>query len=177
MTIRLPSYLHRNRCGIYGFRIVIPQAIRVCFKSNEYRVTLFTAEKRRAKQLAFGLTNFVHAHFDSIRRKKMSGCNTPLEESFLENLEAERNRLLTAFQEVLETDEAIAALSVLIYQSNQPLFERIMSLSMRRQQLSPSTELDTYIADTISAVDSLGLTLSVAPDESISSVDAIDTEQ
>lgn len=40
MAIRLPSYLHRNRCGIYGFRIVIPLDVRVFFKSKEYRVTL-----------------------------------------------------------------------------------------------------------------------------------------
>lgn len=174
--IRLPSYLHCNRYGIYGFRIVIPLDVRVFFKRNEYRMTLFTAERQRAKQLAFGLGTFVHATFDKIRRKNMNGRTTPPEDDFLENLETERNRLLTSFQEICQTDTHLVSLSRLIYKSNQSTIERLASLSFRRQQLSPSADLDKVHVEILATAESLGLTLTIHPDESISNVEDIDGE-
>lgn len=44
MPIRLPSYLHRNRFGVFGFRVVIPRNLRVFFIAIEHRISLGTAD-------------------------------------------------------------------------------------------------------------------------------------
>lgn len=75
MRIKLPSYLHQNRHGIFGFR-----------------VTLKTTEKRLAKHFASGLAVFTATCIKKIRRMKNKAPNTPLID-FLNQFDAERQRI------------------------------------------------------------------------------------
>jgi hypothetical protein len=68
MSIRLSSHLHRNRYGIFGFRIVVPRDLRSWFRCTEFRVTLKTGETQVAKQLAAHLTVLTCERFNRLRR-------------------------------------------------------------------------------------------------------------
>jgi len=68
MAIKLPSYLHRNRHGVFGFRVVMPQHLRLLFPAREYRVSLHTTDKKQARQIALSLAGFTQDRF-----RKMSG--------------------------------------------------------------------------------------------------------
>ncbi|MDB5773009.1 MAG: site-specific recombinase, invertase Pin [Burkholderia sp.] len=48
MPTRLPSYLHRNRCGVLGFRVVIPSNLRLFFPDTTNGVDDVTPELREA---------------------------------------------------------------------------------------------------------------------------------
>lgn len=99
MSIKLPSYLHRNRHGVFGFRVTIPRDVRVCFSAHEYRITLKTSEKRRAKHFASGLTLFTATCFENLRRMRNKAPNTPPID-FLNQLDAERERLSSRVLEI-----------------------------------------------------------------------------
>jgi hypothetical protein len=60
--MRVPSYLHRNRHGVYGFRAVIPKRFRVAFTQREFRLTLGTSRICDAKRLARLLSAVLLAH-------------------------------------------------------------------------------------------------------------------
>lgn len=68
MTIRLASRLHRNRYGVYGFRVVIPRDLRVCFSCNEFRVSLRTSNTTQAKKIAAKYSSVTDSYFDKIRQ-------------------------------------------------------------------------------------------------------------
>lgn len=68
MAIKLASHLHKNRYGIYGFRIVIPQDLQVSLRRKEIRVSLRTARRAQAKSLASRLTVVTKDYFEQIRR-------------------------------------------------------------------------------------------------------------
>lgn len=74
MAIRFPSHLHRNRCGIFGFRVVIPRPLRVFFTSREYRLSLGTADLRAASRIALSLSVTVSSYYLAARR--MQNNNT-----------------------------------------------------------------------------------------------------
>lgn len=67
MAIRLTSHLHRNRYGIYGFRVVIPKDLRLCLCRNEIRVSLRKSNKAQAKKLAARYSVVTNNYFDQIR--------------------------------------------------------------------------------------------------------------
>ena len=66
MQIRLASHLHRNRCGIYGFRFVISKLFHLYFLQKEYRFSLKTADKNKAKRLSCRYINLVKFSFERI---------------------------------------------------------------------------------------------------------------
>lgn len=68
MSIRLSSHLHRNRYGVYGFRIVIPRDLRLSFPRREIRISLRTTSRTAAKPLALRFTLLTQNYFDKIRR-------------------------------------------------------------------------------------------------------------
>lgn len=68
--MQVPSYLHRNRHGVYGFRAVIPKRLRVLFGQHEFRLTLGTSRICDAKRLARLLSAVLLAHL--ARLPKMS---------------------------------------------------------------------------------------------------------
>lgn len=68
MTIRLASHLHKNRYGVYGFRVVIPRDLRLCLSRKEIRVSLRTSNKAHAKKLAARYSVVTNNYFDQIRQ-------------------------------------------------------------------------------------------------------------
>lgn len=48
MPLRLPSYIYRNRCGIFYFRVVIPLAVTTAGTQREFRLSLHTTERAPA---------------------------------------------------------------------------------------------------------------------------------
>jgi hypothetical protein len=93
MPTRLPSYLHRNRCGVLGLRVVIPSNLRLFFPIKEYRLSLKTSALSEAKSIAHGLAGFVHNHFRKTRFKRGQGMENQ-NNAFLKLLADERTRLM-----------------------------------------------------------------------------------
>lgn len=90
MAIRLPSYLHRNRYGVFGFRVVIPRDLRLYFAQNEFRMSLSTGERQRARRLSLGLAFYAQEQFHKLRR---TGDQQRGRVEFFEDLKSERERL------------------------------------------------------------------------------------
>ena len=67
MPIRLPSYVYRNRCGIFRFRVVFPRALAQVNRQREVRVSLRTADRAAAIGLARYFSHRVQSLFDSLR--------------------------------------------------------------------------------------------------------------
>lgn len=102
MSIKLPAYLHRNRHGVFGFRIVIPKALRVSFPAREYRLSVGTANKRQAKQIAFRLANFTHDYFHKVRRMSTSIKGLPGSD-FAAELELQRDKFARELDSLVGT--------------------------------------------------------------------------
>lgn len=68
MAIRLTSHLHKNRYGVFGFRLVIPRDLRLLFPQNEVRISLRTTNKTIAASLALRLTVVTTNYLNRIRR-------------------------------------------------------------------------------------------------------------
>jgi integrase len=92
MSIRLPSHLHRNRYGIFGFRIVVPRDLRSWFRCTEFRVTLKTGETQVAKQLAAHLTVLTCERFNRLRRMS-ADARLSAAAQILDEIDTERQRL------------------------------------------------------------------------------------
>ena len=86
MPIRLPSHLHRNRCGIYGFRVVIPKDLRVSFSQREIRLSLRTSSRRAAKRRALRLAFMTNDYFERIRRAPTLDDAIALGQDYIESL-------------------------------------------------------------------------------------------
>lgn len=132
MSIRLPSHLHCNRHGVFGFRIVIPRDLRIFFTSSEYRVTLKTAEKRQAKLLASGLAHFATVRFERLRTLRgKAHMQSPID--FLKEIDAERERRGLEFlkSESLKAPETPEEVTTLI----QHLLDAAPPSSLLRQTL------------------------------------------
>lgn len=108
MSIKLPAYLHRNRHGVFGFRVVIPKSLRVSFPANEYRLSVGTSNKKHAKQIAIRMASFTQEYFHRVRRmntneNELQGLN------FAADLESQRDKfvrdLATLVDSSLECDE------------------------------------------------------------------------
>lgn len=67
MAIRLPSHLHKNRYGVYGFRIVVPRDLRLVCPRHEIRISLRTTSKSQAKPHALRLSLLTSNYFAKIR--------------------------------------------------------------------------------------------------------------
>jgi hypothetical protein len=72
MPIRLPSHLHRNRCGILYFRIAIPADLHVHFGQAEVYRSLDTAKVVEAAHLAQTLALSIKNLFRQLRENSMS---------------------------------------------------------------------------------------------------------
>lgn len=113
MSIKLPAYLHRNRHGVFGFRVVIPKALRVSFPAHEYRLSVGTSNKKHAKQVAVRLAGFAHDYFHRVRRMSTSDKGLP-GSGFAAELQLQRDRFakeLSAFVDTtLEHDDAVGTI-------------------------------------------------------------------
>lgn len=173
MSFTFPSYLHRNRHSIFGFRVVIPADLRQYFPIKEYRLSLRTASVCEAKPLALSLSHFVNTHFN--RTRKLGGKGMESENSkFLELLTAEKNRLLHIEQSVdqmtREDIDEIIALAGQAIDKEVPGFSAALT-EISRKQKAISSRRDALIAtmqsattlddnDIDDAFDSLHLSLS-----------------
>lgn len=113
MSIKLPAYLHRNRHGVFGFRVVIPRALRVSFPATEYRLSVGTANKRQAKQVAVRLASFSQDYFHRVRCMSTIDKGLP-GAGFAAELQLQRDRFtkeLSAFVDTtLEQDDEAEAI-------------------------------------------------------------------
>lgn len=102
MSIKLPAYLHRNRHGVFGFRVVIPRALRVSFPANEYRLSIGTSNKRHAKQVAIRLAGFAQDYFHRVRRMSTSNKGLP-GSGFAAELQLQRDRFASELSSFVDT--------------------------------------------------------------------------
>lgn len=122
MAIQLPSHLHRNRHGVYGFRLVVPHALRVLCKTSECRLSLKTADTTKAKRLAAEMNHYVRRYFTKLT---LMASKNPSESnfSFIDDLKAQRDRLtpeiLNLAQRAGENDEAVEELKAHIEWLNE----------------------------------------------------------
>lgn len=109
MSIKLPAYLHRNRHGVFGFRVVIPRALRLSFPAYEYRLSVGTTNKKHAKRIALRMASFTQEYFHKVRLMSANDIEVP-GFSFAKDLKQERDRFareLDSFAEsTLEYDDA-----------------------------------------------------------------------
>ena len=73
MPVRLPSYIYRNRCGIFYFRVVLPSALATADAQREFRVSLHTPERElavsTARYLAYRVGELLAALIEMAKRK------------------------------------------------------------------------------------------------------------
>ncbi|WP_305074381.1 DUF6538 domain-containing protein [Propionivibrio sp.] len=68
MALHFSSHLHKNRYGIFGFRVVVPKDLRLSFPKKEIRISLRTSSPRKAKPLALRLQLVTSDYFSRMRR-------------------------------------------------------------------------------------------------------------
>lgn len=78
MTIRLHSYLKRNRFGIFYFRRVIPLDLRNRFAFGQIARSTRTCNSQEAQSLALRLSASVDLLFTRIRNKSRKTTTTPV---------------------------------------------------------------------------------------------------
>lgn len=78
MSYRLPSHLHRSRCGILYFRIAIPADLYCHFTTREIYRSLRTASVREAAPTAQMLARAAKRVFIQLRTQHMSDPKKPL---------------------------------------------------------------------------------------------------
>lgn len=109
MSIKLPAYLHRNRHGVFGFRVVIPRALRLSFPAYEYRLSVGTTNKKHAKRIALRMASFTQEYFHKVRRMSANDNELP-GFGFAADLELERDRFVKELDflsdSTLEYDDA-----------------------------------------------------------------------
>lgn len=100
MAVRFPSYLHRNRCGIYGFRFVVSRDLRDAFPYRERRLSLLTPVLGRAKVVAYSLALYARHRLALVRAMDDDDQARASAESFLSDLVIERDRIQCRFGHV-----------------------------------------------------------------------------
>ena len=98
--MRLPSHLHRNRLGVFGFRVVIPSHLRSHFRQGEFRVTLRTRDPARACILAQQLAAFFRPRLPPITRMNDEDAQAA-SLRLVDGLQTERDRLLAEMWSIL----------------------------------------------------------------------------
>ena len=105
MPIRLTSHLHKNRYGIFGFRIVVPKSLQVSSMQKECRLSLSTSNYADAKHLALQLSCFTQNYL-----KKTKHMSQPTEfestPNFLHDLKSARDRFTSELLQVTESSVA-----------------------------------------------------------------------
>jgi hypothetical protein len=103
MAARLPAYLHRDRCGVFGFRFVVPGDLRHLFAQTEYRISLRTTSGRAAKLVTYSLTLHVQ-----LRLRALRAMQDPRDgERFMDDLREEVNAIRARFETITTRREEI----------------------------------------------------------------------
>ena len=74
--MRLPSYLQANSYGIYYFRAVFPESIRLQIQKREFKRSLRTSDRRLAVKISRVFKSETDKIFNQILLKKMDWVNT-----------------------------------------------------------------------------------------------------
>lgn len=152
MAIRLTSHLHKNRYGVFGFRLVIPRDLRLLFPQNEVRISLRTTNKTIAASLALRLTVVTTNYLNRIRRAPTLDEAMATGKEFLEALSG------TTFDSQTEKLEELMLLSD---GESKELFQQLVALrtrysSIKAQKLARFQEMVTQLPSKAeSEVDSL----------------------
>jgi len=104
VAIRLTSNLHRNRLGVFGFRVLAPLALREVLPFRELRMTLRTRCPRTARLVAYSLSVFYTVAIARLR-KMNEAEQRAAGDALLSELALERDRLIAEHQ-ALEADKA-----------------------------------------------------------------------
>ena len=126
MQIRLASHLHRNRCGIYGFRFVIPKLLHVYFPQEEYRFSLKTADKNKAKRLSCRYINLVQFCFERIIHSMNFNEASEHASQLLKSMN------IVDFESIIDFVKALAETAD---DSNKKLASEIININMQVREL------------------------------------------
>ena len=171
MPIRLTSRLHRNRHGVFGFRVVIPPDVRIFFTSREYRLSLRTSERRQAARVSLGLSLLTDSLISYARSMPKESCTNTDTIDLLSHLKTEKERLeatsrpLTkaesdALAELLDaripgTGDAVQLLAEhqnALFQRRNALFERAIAVTLSCEN---DEEVDGKFVDLYAALGQL----------------------
>ena len=97
--MRLPSRLHLNRHGVFGFRVLIPQSLRARFPCPQYRLTLRTRDPAAARALAHHLNAYLHVRIARIHRMNDNDAQKDAPR-LIDDLAAERDRLTAEWHRI-----------------------------------------------------------------------------
>lgn len=127
MPIQLPSHLHRNRFGVYGFRVVIPRDIRLLFPTLEIRTTLRTTSRSAAKPLALRLTLLTENYFAKIRSASSHDEAFATVQEFIQTISAD-----CTFDEL---NEKLLALTATGNSESSDLMRRVIKFRIAQKSL------------------------------------------
>lgn len=139
MATHFPSHLHKNRYGVYGFRIVIPRDLRLSFPKHEIRISLRTTRKAEAKPHALRLALLTADYFSKIRVAPTYEEALAIGEELLQALGG------TAFDDLTEK------LSVLIPLSEGDGTELLLKLIALRTEYSSTNEAKLVLLQAMAA--------------------------
>jgi len=126
MPIRLPSHLHRNRCGILYFRIAIPADLRHYFPTREVYRSLYTPCVREAAYAAQALSIAFKRVFYEIRYQTMADTKKSSEV----NIDPDKLReLLLLTKQRYQYEELLDAQAAKIVEA-----ERLLRVAQRRHE-------------------------------------------
>ena len=126
MALHFTSHLHRNRYGIYGFRIVIPKDLRVSLPRKEIRISLRTSNKKTAQPRALRLKLVTIDHFARMRSVSSLDEAIAIGEAFLNELSAD------SFESVTET---LRELVPTADGENREFLQELISLRSRHSEI------------------------------------------
>jgi integrase len=96
MTIRLHSYLKRNRFGVYYFRRVIPLDLRSRFAFGQIARSTRTCNSQEAQSLALRLSASVDLLFSRVRDMAKQPKPDPISQELIVDLDFDLEGLLTS---------------------------------------------------------------------------------
>jgi integrase len=112
-SVRLPSRLHRNRHGVFGYRVLIPRSLRSVFAQPAFRVTLHTTNPVPAKKIAQHLNTYLNTFYARIQQMNPEKARM-LGQLLIGDLTAERDRVsvevVRVGQELADVDAVNAGL-------------------------------------------------------------------
>jgi len=103
MTIRLHSYLKRNRFGVFYFRRVIPLDLRNRFAFGQIARSTRTCNSQEAQSLALRLSASVDLLFTKVRNMAKDPNPDPISQELIVELDFDLDGLLTSVNRLFVT--------------------------------------------------------------------------
>ena len=155
MAVRIASHLHKNRYGVFGFRLVIPHDLRLSFQKNEVRISLRTKEKTVAKRLALRLKIVIDEYFEKARSAATKNAyaeataflGTLADKNFDEETECLRGLLPEAEGETALLLRDLLSLRTQYSEIQSAKFARFRIVADQVSAGVPESELDSLFCD------------------------------